>query len=145
MNTSTNEAATETSYNTFVNLGEYSLLSANSIFIADVSDAINGTAKISAASNSQVMVYQSSSLKEGDDTIYNDGGAINVGTKVRSGGNAVFEADGSSIRVETSTISLGNEASTGGVNVFSIKKYLSRCLKTKLCLGFQLRNEKFQS
>lgn len=121
LNTSTNEAATETSYNTFVNVGEYSLLSANNIYLADVSNAVSGTAKISVASNSQVMVYQSSALKEGDETIYNDGGSINVGTKVRAGGNAIFEADGSSIRVETSTISIGSDTSTGGSNIFSIK------------------------
>lgn len=120
LNNSNNEAATDTSYNTFVNVGEYSLLSANNIYLADAANTVGGTAKISVASNSQVMVYQSSSLKEGDDTIYNDGGAINVGTKVRSGGNAVFEADGSSIRVETSTISLGNEASTGGQGIITI-------------------------
>lgn len=146
LNTSTNEAATETSYNTFVNVGEYSLLSANSIFIADVSNAVSGTAKISVASNSQVMVYQSSALKEGDETIYNDGGAINVGTKVRAGGNAIFEADGSSIRVETSTISIGSDTSTGGSNTFSIKNTSTDVSKQNYVSAFnyEMKNSKVE-
>lgn len=142
LNTSTNEAATETSYNTFVNVGEYSLLSANNIYLADAAGTLNGTAKISIASNSQIMAYQSSSLNADGITINNDGGSINVGQGSRSGGNAILEADGSSIRIETSTIYLGNETSTGGVNIFSIKNTSTDVSKQNYVSAFnyQLRN-----